>query len=169
MFTFNCNGEVRVVDEREAWKPHKLGHYSLGRWAGNTLYMAGIVAADAATGKFVRGYEDLKPDVAERFRTGHISVDLREGPIVAQTWKIFELLKEAVEREGLTLDHVVKITPYFTDLRNFPGYHRVRKAVFPNNPPAITVVEVTGLLPSADTLIEIDAIVYRDLPREMKW
>jgi enamine deaminase RidA (YjgF/YER057c/UK114 family) len=129
--------------------------------------MAGVVAMYPATGRRVRGYGDLPDEVADRFRVGHISVDQREEGIVAQTWAIFDIARQHLEAEGLTLAHIAHMTVYFTDLRDFPGYHRVRLALFPDRPPPATVVQIAELLPDPGTLLEIALVVSREPPREL--
>lgn len=147
--------------------PH--GHFSAGRWAGDILFLSGIVPVMRPSGHVILGYTDLAPDVAAQLASGHPSVDVREGPIVAQAWYIFESLRRTVEQQGLSLQHVVRLTPYFTDLRDFPGYNRVRVMVWPESPPASTVVEVKELLPTPDVRLEIEAVVSRELPVEVAW
>jgi enamine deaminase RidA (YjgF/YER057c/UK114 family) len=51
------------------------------------------------------------------------------------------------------------LTQYFRDLRDFPAYNRIRTQFFPE-PPASTVVRVLELLPTPDSLLEVDAIAY---------
>jgi enamine deaminase RidA (YjgF/YER057c/UK114 family) len=152
---------VALPDER---KFRRLGDFSIGKWVGDTLHLSGLVGLDPRTGKVVRGYDDLPGDVAERLRSGQVSVDNMEGPIVAQAWTAFELLRGIVEGEGLSLRHVVHITHFMTDLTDFPAYNRVRGLVFDEDPPTSTVVEVTRLLPCSDSRLEIEARVARELP-----
>jgi enamine deaminase RidA (YjgF/YER057c/UK114 family) len=156
----------RMTAKRD-WTPHAIGQFSLGRWAGDLLHMAGLVAMYPETGRPIRGYADLPDDVAERFRSGHISVDAREEGIVSQTWAIFDIGRQHLENEGLSLDHIVHMLVLFTDLRDFPGYHRVRHAMFPTDPPPATVMEVSELLPSNETLLEIQIVASRELPSNL--
>ncbi len=149
------------------WSPHALGSFSLGRWAGDVLHMAGIVAMYPGSGRAIRGYADLPADVAAQFRADHISVDIREEGIVSQTWAIFDIAREHLEAEGLGLNHIVHMLVLFTNLGDFPGYHRVRKAVFPEDPPPATVVEIRELLPSPETLLEIQITASQQLPRNL--
>jgi 2-iminobutanoate/2-iminopropanoate deaminase len=51
------------------------------------------------------------------------------------------------------------LTQYFRDLRDFPAYNRIRSQFF-SEPPASTVVRVLELLPTPDSLLEVDAIAY---------
>lgn len=137
-----------------------LSRYAPFRRAGDLIFLAGIVAADPATGKVVSGYADLPPDVRKQAgETGEMSTDMKEGPIAAQSWFILSSLRRTVEAAGGTLDDVVKLTQYFRDLRDFPIYNRIRTLFFPE-PPASTVIRVLELLPTPDSLLEVDATAY---------
>jgi enamine deaminase RidA (YjgF/YER057c/UK114 family) len=129
--------------------------------------MAGIVARYPGSGRSVMGYADLPEDVAAQFREDHISVDIREEGIVAQTWAIFDIARLHLENAGLSLNHILHMLVLFTSLDDFPGYHRVRKAIFPKDPPPATVVEIKELLPSPETLLEIQITASRELPTNL--
>ena len=137
-----------------------LSRYAPYRWAGDIVYFSGIVAADPSTGKLIKGYADL-PEHArkEAGEIGEMSSDLKDGPIAAQSWFILDMLRKTVAAAGGTLDDVVKLTQYFRDLRDFPIYNRIRASFFPN-PPASTVVRVLELLPTTDSLLEVEAVAH---------
>jgi enamine deaminase RidA (YjgF/YER057c/UK114 family) len=44
-------------------------------------------------------------------------------------------------------------------LRDFPIYNRIRTSFFAD-PPASTVVQISELLPTPETLLEVDATAY---------
>jgi enamine deaminase RidA (YjgF/YER057c/UK114 family) len=137
-----------------------LARYAPYRRAGDLVYFAGIIAVDTVAGRTVTGYADLPADVrAALGETGEMSVDLKDGPIAAQSWFILEQLRRVVEEAGGTLDDVVNLTQYFLDLRDFPIYNRIRATYFPN-PPASTVVRVAELLPTPASLLEVQAVAY---------
>src|SRR6516164_8179373 len=137
-----------------------LSRYAQFRRAGDLVYFAGIVAADPARGIVIRGYADLPANLCEQAgETGDMSTDTKEGPISAQSWYILEQLRRTVAAAGGTLADVVKLTQYFRDLRDFPAYNRIRTQFF-SEPPASTVVCVLELLPTPDSLLEVDAIAY---------
>lgn len=146
--------------------PKPLANYSVGKWSGDTLFLAGVVAADPATGRVVRGYEDLPADVARRLATGQMSIDSKEGPIAAQAWFVLDQIRRTLEGEGLSLRHVVRLTQYMKDLRDFPVYNRIRLEFFPEDPPASTVVQVVALLPTDESRLEVDVIATRTLPKK---
>jgi reactive intermediate/imine deaminase len=94
--------------------------------------------------------------------SGQISFD-KDGKIVgvgdfrAQTIRVFENLKAALTAAGATFDHVVKVTTFVTDMKNAPILREVRAGYFGKNPPAGTLVQVTGLI-VPELMIEIEAV-----------
>jgi 2-iminobutanoate/2-iminopropanoate deaminase len=137
-----------------------LSRYAPYRRAGDIVYFSGIVAADPATGRIIKGYADL-PEQGRREagETGEMSSDAKDGPIAAQSWFVLTRLRKTVEAAGGSLEDVVKLTQYFRDLRDFPIYNRIR-ATFFRNPPASTVVRVVELLPTPDSLLEVEAVAH---------
>jgi enamine deaminase RidA (YjgF/YER057c/UK114 family) len=138
-----------------------LANYAPYRRAGNLVYFAGIVAADPELGRVITSYADLPPDVARSLgATGEMSVDSKEAPIAAQSWYVLDKLSQTVAEAGGSLRDVVKLTQYFTDLRDFPIYNRVRRSFFGDTPPASTVVRVVELLPTPESRLEVEAIAH---------
>lgn len=80
------------------------------------------------------------------------------GDIKAQTRQVLENMRAVLEDSGASLDNVVKVTVYLTNLKeDFKGVHEVRAEYFPENPPASTLVEVSKLVLD-ELLVEIEAI-----------
>ena len=141
-----------------------LARYAAYRRVGDFVFLSGVIAVDPAAGRIVRGYADIPAEAAERIgRTGEFSTDMKEGPILAQSWAVLDSVRRTVEDAGGQMSDVFKLVQYFKNLDHFPYYSRVRKLFFPGEPPASTVVEVSGMLPTADMLIEVEATAY--LPR----
>ena len=138
-----------------------LARYSAWRRAGDFVFLSGVIAVDPARGLVVRGYADIPDDAAAAIgRTGEFSTDAREGPILAQSWYVLDRIRLTVEAAGGRMDDVFKLVQYFKDLDHFPHYSRVRKLFFPGEPPASTVVEVSGMLPTPDILVEVEATAW---------
>lgn len=138
-----------------------LANYAPFRRAGDLVYFAGIIAADPVLGRVITSYRDLPEDVARRLgMTGEMSVDSKDGPITVQSWYVLDKLKQTVAAAGGTLGDVVKLTQYFRNLRDFPIYNRIRTGFFGDNPPASTVVQISELLPTGETLLEVEAIAH---------
>lgn len=83
------------------------------------------------------------------------------GDIKAQTRQVFENLKVAFASSGASLDDVVKITVFMTDISQLPGFREVRDTYVTSAPPASSLVEVKSLV-RPDLLIEIEAIAVME-------
>ena len=135
-----------------------LARYAAWRRAGDLVFLSGVIAVDPARRLIVRGYDDIPADARRLLgQTGEFSTDFREGPILAQSWFVLDRIRATVEAAGGRMGDVVKLVQYFKQLDHFPHYSRVRRLFFPGQPPASTVVEVSGMLPSADILVEVEA------------
>jgi enamine deaminase RidA (YjgF/YER057c/UK114 family) len=140
---------------------HPLARYAAYRRVGDWLYLSGVIAVDPVAGRIVNGYADIPEAAAQSLgRSGEFSVDVKEGPILAQSWYVLERIRHTVESAGGQMSDVFKLVQYFKNLDHFPYYNRVRKMFFPDQAPASTVVEVSAMLPSAAILIEVEATAY---------
>ena len=79
------------------------------------------------------------------------------GDITAQTHQVCQNLRAAVEAAGGTLDDIVRVDVFVRDMADFQAIHAVRRQYFTGEPPASTMVEVSGFV-NKDYLIEINAI-----------
>jgi 2-iminobutanoate/2-iminopropanoate deaminase len=117
----------------------------------------------------------LDPDPYEPFRlsqgfcvgdlvivSGQAAIDehgaiVGEGDFDAQAEQVFRNLTRVLEAGGSSLDRIVKVTIFLTDMGNFPKIVALREKWFSKPYPADTIVEVTSLaLPELE--IEIEAI-----------
>ena len=81
-----------------------------------------------------------------------------KGDIRAQTTQTMENVKTVLEAAGATIDDVVKVTVFVTNVKDdLAAIHEVRAKYFKSDHPASTLVEVKSLV-SDDLLIEIEAI-----------
>jgi reactive intermediate/imine deaminase len=111
--------------------------YTLGWRVGNTIYVAGQLPYD---------------------KDGNL---VGVGDIRAQTRRVLGNVRKVVEGGGGTMDQVVKVTVFVTDVRYREAYAEVRSEFFGPNPPASTLVQIANLaLP--DALIEIEAVAVVD-------
>lgn len=79
------------------------------------------------------------------------------GDMAAQMEQILKNMEIAMKSAGGTLADIVRVDVYTTDISKFKEIHEVRKRHFPQDPPASTMVQVTGLT-DARCLIEMNAI-----------
>ena len=121
----------------------------------------------------------LDPDPGEPFRiaqgyrvgdlvivSGQAAID-EQGQLVgvgdfdAQAEQAFANLRRTLEAAGSSLEKIVKVTIYLTDMSNFPKIVELRGRHFTEPWPADTIVGVTALaLPELE--IEIEAIALAD-------
>jgi enamine deaminase RidA (YjgF/YER057c/UK114 family) len=138
-----------------------LARYAAWRRAGDFIYLSGVIAVDPARSLIVKGYADIPPEARALLgETGEFSTDIKEGPILAQSWFVLDRVRATVEAAGGQMGDVFKLVQYFRNLDHFPHYSRVRKLFFSGEPPASTVVEVSAMLPTADILVEVEATAY---------
>ncbi len=120
--------------------PPALGPYAQGIRAGETIYVSGQLPMDPKTRRLI------------------------DGDIAAQTEQVLTNIRAIVEEGGGTLDDIVRITIYLTNLDDFDEVNRIYTMFFPTIdnaltetlPPARTTLEVSRL--PRDAQLEMDAI-----------
>ena len=79
------------------------------------------------------------------------------GDFDAQAEQVFRNLARVLEAGGSSLERIVKVTIFLTDMGNFPKVVELREKWFTPPYPADTIVEVSSLaLPELE--LEIEAI-----------
>ncbi len=99
-------------------------------------------------------------------RTLYVSGQLpltAEGKVIdhanmeAQTQQVFENIKAALAAAGGSMDDVVKITVFMTDLTDLQAFRTVRDRYFVRHSPASSLVQISALV-RPECLIEIEAL-----------
>jgi len=123
----------RVIETSNAPKP--VGTYSQAVVAGKLFFSAGQIAMDPMTDELIAG--DFRKEVQQVMRN----------------------LQAVLSGAGLTLDNVVKLTVYMTDLDQFEVVNQVLAYYYPGEPPARSVVQVAGLPKGATIEMECIATI----------
>ena len=133
--------------------------------SGPYLFLSGQIAVNPQTGRPVVGYDDL-PAGAPKLGMGRMAPDSREGPGIAQTWQVYQQLKEILRAAGTTEQHLLLLMIYMQAVREFPSVVRVREKIFsPQDPPPSTAAQV-GAFALPQSVFCIDGIaVVPDLAR----
>lgn len=113
--------------------PAAIGTYSQAARSGSTVYLSGQIPLLPGTGEMV------------------------EGGIAAEIRQVFDNLGAVARAAGGSLDDIVKLNVYLTDLDNFPVVSEVMTDYFDAPYPARAVIGVAALPRGA--AVEIDAIV----------
>jgi 2-iminobutanoate/2-iminopropanoate deaminase len=109
-----------------------VGPFSPAIRAGDMLYLSGQVAQDPATGKLI------------------------SGDVAAQTERIFRNIEATLQAATLTLDHVIKVNVYLTDMKDYAAMNEVYGRQFSAPYPARTTVAVVAL--PLGGLVELEVI-----------
>lgn len=113
--------------------PSAIGTYSQAVRCGGSVYLSGQIGLDPETMRLVDGIE-------------------------AQIHRVFENLKAVASAAGGSLDDVVKLTVYLTDLSHFARVNEIMEQYFRKPYPARAAVGVASLPRGA--LVEVDAIMH---------
>ena len=111
-------------------RPAPTSPYSWGTRAGNLVFTSGHVGTDAA---------------------GKVPADIRD-----QTRNCIEGCRAVLEAAGSGLQHVLKVTVFLTEMKEFAAMNEVYRAAFPASAlPARSTVEVSALA-RPDLRVEIE-------------
>ena len=95
------------------------------------------------------------------FLAGHTASlsqrDADHGNIDAQVKRTFDKIKNTLSQAVGSLDDIVTMSVFLTDLRYIPDFNKVTKELFNKGFPAVTFVEVSHLA-RPQLLIEIQPI-----------
>ena len=113
--------------------PAAIGPYSQAVRAGSTVYFSGQIPLDPASGNLV------------------------EGDIAVQARQAFDNIKAVVAAAGGTMDDIVRVGLYLTDLSQFGEVNAVMAEYFSQPYPARSTIEVSALPRGAR--FEVDAVM----------
>jgi len=113
--------------------PAAIGTYSQAIQSGNLVFMSGQIPLVPAT------------------------MEIVDGDFAARARQVFENLKAVAEAAGGTLDQIVKVTIFLTDLNDFATVNAVMESYFSKPYPARAAVGVASLPKGVD--VEAEAIL----------
>ena len=116
--------------------PAAIGPYSQATRAGHQVFFSGQIPLDPATGALV------------------------DGGIEAQARRAFDNLQAVCAAAGGTMDDIVRVGLYLTDLSQFGTVNAVMGEYFAQPYPARSTIEVSALPKGA--AFEVDAIMILD-------
>jgi 2-iminobutanoate/2-iminopropanoate deaminase len=106
--------------------------YSQAVRCGDLVFVAGQVALDPATGKFV------------------------EGDVAVQTRRVLDNVQAILRAAGTSLEHAVETTCFLADMADFAAFNDAYRTYFPKDPPARTTVQAG--LPRPGLRVEIRVV-----------
>lgn len=112
-------------------------------------------------GAYSHSYTVDLPDTRMHFVSGQVALDgsggVNSSDAAEQTRYVFERLGIILAESGATLDDVVKVQIFLTDMADFGAVSPVRNEFFAVSEPASTLVGV-GALVHPDCKVEIDVV-----------
>jgi reactive intermediate/imine deaminase len=114
--------------------PKALGTYSQAIDTGNTIYLSGQVPLDPNTMELVEGDEE-------------------------QIRQVFKNIQAVCNAAGVSLDDIVKLNVYLSDLSVFAKVNEVMNELFSEPYPARAAIQVAKL--PLDSLIEVEGIIVK--------
>jgi enamine deaminase RidA (YjgF/YER057c/UK114 family) len=147
-----------------------LARYAAARRIGDFVFFSGVIAVDPVSREVIERFDQLPAAMTPEMRaqlgeTGELSIDVFQAPALVQSWVVLDRIRALAEQHGGSMADVFKLVQYFTDLRDYPLYARVRRLFYPGEPPVSTVVEVSGMLPSRQVRIEVEGTAFIPLQR----
>lgn len=112
--------------------PKAIGPYSQAIKVGEFIFLSGQIPLDPHTNEVV------------------------SQDIVLQTRKVMENIAAILEKEGLSLEHIVKTTIFLKDMDQFSIVNEEYGKALGDHRPARSTIEVSRL--PKDVLIEVEAI-----------
>ena len=113
--------------------PAAIGTYSQAIRHGNTVYLSGQIPLDPGT------------------------MEIVDGGIEAQIHRVFKNLQAVCKAAGGTLNDILKLNVFLTDLASFPAVNAIMAEYFTEPYPARAAVGVAAL--PRDAQVEMDAIL----------
>ena len=116
--------------------PEPISHYTHAVSFGDLVYASGFTATNR-DGELVGGAD-----------------------VEAQTYQVLRNLEEALRAAGSSLQDILKVTVYLTDMQDRETVNIARQKMFGSARPASTLIEISNLA-SPGAKVEIDAIASR--------
>lgn len=113
--------------------PAAIGTYSQAIRTGNLVFLSGQIPLDPST------------------------MEIVDGDFAARARRVFDNLRAVAEAAGGSLDQIVKLTIYLTDLDNFAAVNATMADYFQEPYPARAALGVASLPKGAD--VEAEAIL----------
>jgi reactive intermediate/imine deaminase len=121
----------KIISTQQA--PAAIGTYSQATRHGNTVYLSGQIPLDPA------------------------SMEMVDGDVEAQIHRVFMNLQAVCEAAGGTLNDILKLNVFLTDMASFPAVNTIMAEYFTMPYPARAAIGVAAL--PRDAQVEMDAIL----------
>ena len=154
-------GAERTATGQTGKAERPLTYYSLAAQHGRFAFLAGHIPVKGDPGfPTVQSFDDVPPE-GRGFATGRSHTDSRDGPIAAQTWYVYDQLRQSLDKIGGTMDDVVHCLVGLADIRDLPMFHRAHRETFGDAGPALTIVGA-GEVGHRNSRVVVEPTVHLD-------
>jgi len=115
--------------------PQPIGPYSQAIVANGMLFMSGQIAIDPQSGKLI------------------------EDKIEEQTHRVFKNISAILSEAGLNFGHVVKVSVFLTEIKDFASVNQIYATYFGDNKPAREILQACALPLGAKLEISLIAVL----------
>lgn len=139
--------------------------YSQAVAAGPYIFTAGMLALAPDKSWAVTSFDDISEE-GRWLRRGRSHPDHRMGPVISQTWTMYERFDAFLRELGLGLGQVANATVFIHDEGDFADAVRVHEHWFGSEGPAVQVIPVDEV-GHKGSVIEIEITATRGSLRRM--
>lgn len=123
----------QLADIHSQKAPEPVGLYPHAKRVGNLLFLSGIGPREKGSKNIPGALLDEQGNIVRY-------------DIEAQTHSVFRNVKTILEEAGSSLDKVVDVTVFLTNMKDdFKTFNKIWAEYFKENPPCRTTVEVNAL------------------------
>lgn len=127
----------------------------------NPMGITRLDGADAAAGGTPRPFAKAVRAGDTIYVSGQVPTvdgEVISGGIIAQTEAVMQNIIAVLELAGCGLEHVVKVSVWLDDTRDFTSFNSVFAKYFTAHPPARSTVQSALMV---DAKVEMDVIAYK--------
>ena len=134
------------------------GSLCIGMRAGPFIFLGSQTPMDLETGKLVKGFKDIPEEARRQFAFGVVLVDVPKERALAQTWRIYQNIKDILAEQGSSLDNIVHQRIFLKDMRDITSVERVILHFMPSERPSTTIVGATHPGVNEEIAVQVDII-----------
>ena len=144
---------IGFVPEGTKWKrsiikesavSQAMSAYDLGVQIGPFLFTGDFVPGSKKLQRAIMSYDDV-PALPAVLRPASLMRRSYEETVRAQTWFLYENIRDVLKENGAKLDDVYKLRVYLVDMADAPAFEEVHKAFFGSHRPLVTLATASKL------------------------
>ena len=149
---------------KESAVSQAMSAYDLGVQIGPFLFTGDFVPGSKKLRRAIMTYEDV-PALPASLRPVGLMRRSYEETVRAQTWFLYENIRDVLKENGAKLEDVYKLRVYLVDMGDAAAFQEIHKAFFGNHRPLVTLATASKLgRGQFRVAIEVSAVVSSLMP-----